>query len=133
MNLICNVPAERLVMNEYSDLQYKFKVLSYSKGEIISEKMRSLMQRTMPRDLYDIWYLFDVQSYNIEEYILDFRNKSEFKKLKPEEFVDTVQNKKNIFKKAWEEHLVNQIHEVPDFEETWRKLGKHWRKFEKAF
>ncbi len=130
--ILCNEPVEKLVMNEYSDLQDEYKMLCYTIGEIVSEKMRSLMQRTMPRDLYDIWNLFENENYNIEDYVFDFQKKTEFKKLNPNNFIEMIQSKKETFKRLWEANLVNQIIEVPDFEDVWRRLGKHWRKFEKV-
>ena len=89
------------------------------------------MQRTMPRDLYDIYYLFEIENNAIEQYLLDFKKKAEFKKLNPSGLTEVVQNKKERFRKQWEENLVNQITDVPEFEDVWRRLGKHWKKFEK--
>ena len=129
--LLCNDPVEKNVNNEYSDLKEEFSIFCYTLGEIITEKMRSLMQRTFPRDVYDIWYLFEIEDENIEDYVFNFNKKTEFKKLNPHDFLSTVRNKKDTFKRQWNEHLVNQISEVPDFEEVWRGLGKHWRKFER--
>ena len=130
--IICNKPDEKMVINDYSDLQDEYKILCYTIGEIISEKMRSLMQRTMPRDLYDIWNLFENENYNIEDYVSDFQKKTEFKKLDPNKLIKTLQSKRETYKRLWEDNLVNQITEVPDFEGVWRRLGKHWRKFEKV-
>ncbi len=130
--LLCNDPVEKPVLTEYSDLQDEFKVLSYTIGEIIAEKLRSLMQRTMPRDLYDIWYFLEIENFNIEDHISDFERKTEFKKLNPNDLTKTVSNKKETFKRQWNDNLVNQIKEVPDFEDVWRKLGKHWRRFDKG-
>jgi len=128
--LLCDDPVEKNVYNEYSDLKEDFSIFCYTLGEIITEKMRSLMERTMPRDIYDLWYMFEIENVNIEDYIFNFRKKTEFKKLNPDDFLDMVRNKKDIFKRLWNEHLVNQIKEVPDFEDVWRRLGKHWRRFE---
>lgn len=130
--ILCNEPVEIQVKTGYSDLQEEFKVLSYTIREIIAEKLRSLMQRTMPRDLYDVWYLLEMENYNIEDYVFDFRKKAELKNLIPDELTGTVQNKKEIFKRQWLNHLVNQLNEIPDFENMWRELGKHWRNFNKA-
>lgn len=128
---LCNKPVESIVLNEYSDLKDEFKVMSYTLNEIITEKMRSLMQRTIPRDLFDVWHLLEVENKNIEDYVFDFQEKAKFKKLEPDMFVETILKKENIFKKQWETSLVNQIKEIPDFAEVWRTLSKHWRKFEK--
>ena len=129
--ILCNDPLESNVNNEYSDLSEEFKVITYTLDEIISEKMRSLMQRTMPRDLFDLYYLFENQNYNIEDYIFDFRKKAEYKKMDPDTFIETVQNKKEKFKGQWESNLVNQIQKLPDFEDVWRRLSKHWKKYDK--
>jgi len=40
-----------------------------------------------------------------------------------------VTGKEEIFKNLWEEHLSHQINNLPDFNDVWRALGKHWRKF----
>lgn len=129
--LICNTPAELSVYNEYSDLTTDYKLFCYTLSEIVPEKMRSLIQRSMPRDLYDIWYLFENEGHNPEDYSLDFRKKTEFKKLSPDSLISTVLAKKERFKKEWNTNLVNQIKDIPDFDEVWRSLGKHWRKLEK--
>ncbi|MDP2365669.1 MAG: nucleotidyl transferase AbiEii/AbiGii toxin family protein, partial [Ignavibacteria bacterium] len=129
--ILCKDPIEKPVNNEYTDLNDEFKVLSYTLDEIISEKMRSLMQRTMPRDLYDIWYLLEIENYEIEECLFDYKKKVEFKKLNPNELTNIVQNKKDRFKRLWEDNLVNQIKDVPEFKDVWRRLSNHWKKFEK--
>jgi predicted nucleotidyltransferase component of viral defense system len=126
--LICDIPVEQNVYNEYSDLKENFSILCYTLGEIITEKMRSLMQRTMPRDLYDIWYLIEFENQIIDDFISNFRKKTGFKNLNPSDFVKVIQNKKETFKRQWDEHLINQISEIPDFEDVWRRLGKHWKK-----
>lgn len=129
--LLCDNQVERNVYNEYSDLKDGFSIFCYTLAEISTEKMRSLMQRTLPRDVYDIWYLFEIENENIEDYVFNFKKKTEFKKLIPGDFLSTVRDKKDTFKRQWSAHLVNQINEVPDFDEVWRGLGKHWRIFER--
>lgn len=129
--ILCDDPVEKIVNNEYTDLNEEFKIKSYTLGEIIAEKMRSLMQRTMPRDLYDIFYLFEIENNEIGQYLFDFKKKAEFKKLNPVELTESIKNKKERFKRQWEENLVNQIKDVPDFEDVWRRMGKHWKRFEK--
>jgi predicted nucleotidyltransferase component of viral defense system len=129
--ILCNDPVEKNVHNEYSDLSEESKILCYSLEEIISEKMRSLMQRTMPRDLYDVWYMFEMENLNIEDYIFDFQKKTEFKELDPNKLTQTVLAKEATFKAQWEKSLTQQIKDVPDFNLVWRSLGKHWKKFNK--
>ena len=128
---LCNDPIEKIVHNEYSDLTEEFKILSYSLEEIISEKMRSLMQRTLPRDLYDIWYMFEVENKAIEDFIFNFQEKTIFKKLNPEKFIKTVLGKEATFKAQWETNLQQQIKDIPNFDQVWRSLGKHWKRYNK--
>jgi predicted nucleotidyltransferase component of viral defense system len=107
------------------------KILCYSINEIIAEKLRSLMQRTAPRDLYDIWYLLECEGYEITDYISDFIEKANFKKINPNDLIPILEEKKEKFKRSWEFQLENQINDVPDFSEVWRTLKKHFKKFEK--
>ena len=130
--LICNAPREKNIINPYSDLQKeKYGLLCYSLGEVIAEKMRSLMQRTAPRDIYDLWYLFEMDGNDIEDYIFDFQEKAKFKKLDPKKLTELIEKKRTTFATHWRDHLADQMTSVPDFGETWRKLAKHWKKFGK--
>ena len=121
----------RVIINAYSDLTIEHTVLCYSLNESVAEKMRSLMQRTAPRDLYDLWYLFEVEGMNIEDCIYAFQEKTQYKKLNPKELVKTVLLKEKIFSRLWADHLIHQVKELPEFKDVWRELGKHWKKFEK--
>ena len=50
--------SKRMIIHPYSDnLEAEMKV--YSLEEMVAEKVRSLFQRTRPRDLYDVWYLWN--------------------------------------------------------------------------
>jgi len=129
--VLCNKPEQKDVSNEYSDLIDRYEISSYSLSEIISEKMRSLMQRTASRDLYDLWYMFEESGNNIEDYFFDFQRKAKYKKLNHTQLVKVITVKEQIFKRQWKSQLTNQIKDIPDFDEVWRGLGKHWRRFEK--
>lgn len=128
--LICEKLESRNVLHSYSDLP-QFKILCYSMTEIIAEKMRSLMQRTAPRDIYDLWYLFENEGLNIQDYVFTFQEKAIFKKKDPKQFVIEVTKKEKTFQTHWNDHLVNQMNEVPDFMNVWRELAKHWKQFDK--
>ncbi|MHB8872008.1 MAG: hypothetical protein ACYC5G_06160, partial [Candidatus Doudnabacteria bacterium] len=60
-----------------------------------------------------------------------FQRKAEYKKLDYTKLVKIISAKERTFKQQWESQLTNQIKEIPDFDEVWRTLGKHWRRFEK--
>ena len=101
------------IIYPYSD-NLKAEVKIYALEEIMAEKIRSLFQRTRPRDLYDVWYLWD----KVDE-------KKVFKIL-PEKFsakdveVDTkgLEKRRNDFKNAWETSLSHQLKDLPEFGEV---------------
>lgn len=73
-------------MNSYSDLENEeYGILCYSLGEVIAGKMRSVMQRTTPRDIYDLWYLFEIEGLDIEDYVFAFQNKAKHKGYDPKD------------------------------------------------
>ena len=93
--------------------------------------MRSIMQRTAPRDIYDLWYLFEVEGQDIEDHIFAFQDKTKHIGFDPNVLVEVIEQKEKTFAKHWKDHLTNQMIEIPDFNDVWRELGKHWRKFQK--
>jgi len=130
--LIYNDPVEKRIINSYSDLEkVECRILSYTLGEVIAEKMRSLMQRTAPRDIYDLWFLFEKEGLDIEDYVFAFQEKALFKGYESNELTAVVVQKKIIFSRQWQLHLSNQMTDIPDFNDVWRELGKHWRKYQK--
>lgn len=127
---MCSITVKLPALNEYTDLSEQYKIDCYSLNEIIAEKMRSLMQRTMPRDLYDLWYFLEKENKDILDYVSEFKDKAVFKGLIPEKFSDTVNQKELTFKKGWEKNLIMQIKDIPDFNSVWRELSRHFRKFD---
>jgi uncharacterized protein len=129
--ILCTAPVELPVNNKYTDLENKFCIFSYTLEEIIAEKMRSLMQRTTPRDIYDLWYLFEEGKCKVEDYINTFNEKAKLKKLNHLNLTTKVQQKKEIYSKQWNSSLANQVKVIPDFDNVWRLLNKHWRTLDK--
>lgn len=129
--LIYNPPEEKKIINTYSDLEEEYSIFCYSLGEVIAEKLRSIMQRTAPRDIYDLWYLFEVEGQDIEDHVFAFQDKTKYKGYDPKELTKVIEQKEKTFAKHWKDHLANQMTEIPDFNDVWRELGKHWRKFQK--
>ncbi len=129
--LIYNAPEEKKIITAYSDLEGKYSIFCYSLAEVIAEKMRSIMQRTAPRDIYDLWYLFEVEGQDVENHVFAFQDKAKHKGYDPNELSKVIEQKKKTFAKHWKDHLANQMTDIPDFNHVWRELGKHWRKFQK--
>jgi uncharacterized protein len=105
-------PEEKQIINTYSDLEKEYSILCYSLGEVIAEKMRSIMQRTAPRDIYDLWYLFEIEGQDIEDHIFAFQDKARFKGYNPNKIIKVIEQKQKTFAKHWKDHLVNQMTEI---------------------
>jgi len=99
------------------------KVNAYSCNEIIVEKLRSLIQRNRPRDIYYIWYLaknIDDQSFTILKDLL-FK-KAQHKGITVEYIELFINNDKlNTNKLAWKQSLQMQlsINDIPDFDKAY--------------
>ena len=110
---------KREIIHPYSD-ECNAKVLVYSLEEIFAEKVRSLFQRTRPRDLYDIWRLKEIIEWReITEVIFEkFRVKDV--QLEFEEF----ERRKAHYERAWERSLAHQINPLPEFDKVWNEVLK---------
>ena len=115
------------IFRTYSDLVEDFKLQCYSLGEVLIEKMTALMGRTEPRDLYDFWYLTEIEKIDITEHLFAFNSKAQRKNQNPNHFVQKVLSKENTFKRDWERKLSSQIYDIPKFEEVFRETKKHMK------
>lgn len=114
----------RMMIHQYQDA-LESEIITYSLEEIMAEKMRSLFQRTRPRDLYDVYQIWD--RLDIDEVVDAFDKKCKFKKIEPN--TQELESREDDFKKAWKNSLKNQLRELPDFQDVFSnvlmKLNKH--------
>ncbi len=111
---IIKLPVEkRPIIHPYSD-DYKAEIPAYSLEEIVAEKTRALFERTRPRDLYDVWYLWN--RTNKEKAVELLEEKCRFKGVS----IDTSSliARKSDFNNAWENSLRHQLKQLPDFDKT---------------
>lgn len=108
-------PESRDVYHEYSDQLSEASQLipCYSLQEVLSEKLRALIQRsyTAPRDFYDIWYLSqNINELNWPEIVAAFHQKMKFKGLEftgIEQMINDENNRR--LQSAWKNSLGHQI------------------------
>jgi predicted nucleotidyltransferase component of viral defense system len=93
-------------------------VRAYSLEEILAEKIRSLFQRTRPRDLYDVWALKDRADVRTVAKILPF--KFEAKSVEPD--LDALSSRRGYYYSAWKSSLGHQLGRLPDFESVWSEV-----------
>jgi len=114
-----------VVTPRYSDLG-EFTITSYSKAEIVAEKMRTLVQQQQKwprtRDLYDLWFMVCHSKEKFEAGQLEelFTKKCEVRRIEPDLSRLTSENLKEWNKDAWENQMKPLMKSVPDFEQVWQ-------------
>lgn len=123
---------DRRVNNHYSDIPRKPEVCCYALDEIVCEKFRSLLNpaRREPRDVYDLWYLFDRGGADVERIRSEFRSKAEFKKLDPAVLVETIARKEKALGLLWEKRLSNQMMHLPKFEGVVKRVQREAKRMQ---
>ena len=111
----------------YSD-QEAHEILCYRLEELLTEKLRSVIQRMQPRDFYDIWYLLEIHEMEVEFYILEFENKCKSKGIDPTTFHDKLEQRIPQYKGRWKKSMNEQIQNLPDFSQVERETKRHLRK-----
>jgi len=118
--------ATRSVIPRYSDLP-EFKMTCYSKEEILSEKMRSLLQQQMkwprPRDLYDLWFILCRERERFRPEVLRtlFSQKCKARQIQRDVTGLISENLREWNKDAWQNILGPLMKTLPDFDEVWKE------------
>ena len=115
-NEIVALPLEnRQIIHPYTD-NLNADVLTYSLTEVFSEKIRSLFERTRPRDLYDVWRL-SALDLDVSE-IID--EKFRFKDVTLD--IGDLHDRRDDFGNAWENSLIHQLEGLPAFDEVFDEV-----------
>ncbi len=109
-------PDLKQITPPYQDLK-PYTVTVMKKEEILAEKVRAIMTRNKPRDIFDLHFLikdgvkFDIEFINkkLEYYNEQYNHK---------EFIEKIKEKKAI----WEKELRNYILAVPDFDNVIKEI-----------
>ena len=119
----------RKILHPYSDFHLINEVIpTYSLLEIMAEKLRALIQRNRPRDIYDIWYIMNSSESPdkkaIKERLQLKANSKNIEIISIDQFVNNLKMKKN--KRAWENSLSLHlpINSLPDFDMVYSELYK---------
>jgi predicted nucleotidyltransferase component of viral defense system len=118
--------------NSYSDISdIDFTINCYSLSEVLIEKMAAVMGRTIPRDLYDLWYLLGNKQIDLEDHYFEFERKAEHKGHDSKEFRAKLAAKEGKYQRDWETSLGDQIYDLPKFKDVMRELNKYFRALNK--
>lgn len=122
-------PVSCVVDPKYTDMT-TFRVGTYTKREIVAEKLRSLLQQQQkwprPRDLYDLWFILcrSGDRFTWEELQPLFTEKCRVRDLKPDIAGLTSDNLREWNKNAWRDRLGPMLRDLPDFDAVWKEWTK---------
>ncbi len=114
-------------LRSYSDID-DYSILCYTLEEIFVEKMRSVIQRMIARDFYDMWYLLEEDGFDANNYIVEFKNKCTSKELDASKFKSKLAERIPQYKGQWKSSLRDQIKDLPDFNKIEREVQRHIKK-----
>lgn len=123
--LILNA-AIRDVVHHYSDKpESGIKVAAYSYEEIFAEKIRALIQRLRPRDLYDVIHLYRRKELSPNVVVLKevLLKKCSVRKMPfPSMKMIELHESRKLLESEWENQLRHQLPILPSFEVFLREL-----------
>jgi uncharacterized protein len=113
--IIIKPTQKKNIIHLYSD-KINEQINVYTIEEIFAEKVRSLFERTRPRDLYDVWHLNKKMPFDKSL----FQKKCKYKNVEPN--IDELVTRKTNYEKTWKASLQYQLSELPPaprvFDET---------------
>jgi len=119
-------PVMREVHHPYSDRpDDEIHVLCYSFEEVFAEKIRALVERLRPRDLYDVVDLFrrDNESTDRELIVRVLEKKCAYKSIEvPTIDILTSHPEMDDLKASWNNMLAHQLPALPSFDDHWDQL-----------
>ncbi|MBS3121322.1 nucleotidyl transferase AbiEii/AbiGii toxin family protein [Candidatus Woesearchaeota archaeon] len=109
-------PQFKEIMPRYNDLQ-PYTIMIMDEEEILAEKVRAIMTRNKPRDVFDLGFILKRGA----KFQLEFINKKlEYYKeqFEMKRFIDKLKEKENI----WEKEMRNYVKDVPEFKTILKEI-----------
>lgn len=112
-------PETKSLIHRYSD-SCEAALVVLSLAEILAEKLRAILQRDRPRDLYDVWWLLTRSSEMATASLPDlFERKCAFKRVTfrgPHDFFEAERLESH--RRAWGASLRRLVRPVPEFDQV---------------
>lgn len=124
--LMVNKPDVRKIHHPYSDTK-SMQIQTYSMEEIFAEKLRALVERLRPRDLYDVIHLHNDKRWKPDRKIVleTLKKKCDFKGVPvPTMAVLISGGKLKEMIEEWNSMLAHQIASLEPYEHYWEQLPK---------
>jgi predicted nucleotidyltransferase component of viral defense system len=114
----------------YSDYPPDVTLPTYPLEEILAEKLCALMGRTEPRDLYDVYWLFEWGDVDLAFLPADFTTKCRHKGQDPEKLDQVLNRKVGTWDKLWTSRLAVQVPDLAHVQEVLRAVRRGLRGLE---
>ena len=123
-----NRPIHRTYDN-FDDLPGGPTVRVYAIEEIVVEKLLALSDRARnePRDLYDLWYLFNSNDLHIAEMRAALDAKLALRQRVIAGMEQAIAAKEDRLRRLWSNRLAHQMNQLPPFEEVFRDVLRRVR------
>jgi uncharacterized protein len=113
------------IQSSYSDcVEQKGLLYVYSMEEILTEKLRSLITRSEPRDLFDVHYILNQRLADLEAVCFNCHPKFTAKNLQVRDLRTILDRKYLVFKRNWHQRLDGQMPEIPDYDQVIRETKR---------
>jgi predicted nucleotidyltransferase component of viral defense system len=122
--ILVDSPVLNFVKHPYSDLPTEgMQVYCYAYVEVFAEKIRALVERTRPRDLYDVINFYRRPESNglAIQVMRVLEKKCSFKGIKVPQYHDLLGHKDTCLA-GWNIQLAHQVRALPSFESFWDEL-----------
>jgi len=125
---IVKIPEKRKIFHNYSDEPVKgIYISSYPIEEVFAEKLRALVERCRPRDLYDVIMLYhekDNYKFSSINCLNILKEKCAYKSIDlPNIIMMENHAQKDILISQWNNMLQHQIANLPTYDIFWKKLS----------
>ncbi len=116
-HLLHKEPSWETILGTYPDTgTYSVKVMDLE--EILAEKFRSLVQRDVPRDLYDIWFILK-KGTDLDTDLL--YEKFEDLNISPKSPTEILSDQ-DLIEDEWKRDMQDLIHRVPEKEDIIKEI-----------
>lgn len=108
----------------FDDLPEGPTVKVYAIQEIMIEKLLALSDRARnePRDLYDLWYLFDATELRIAEMRSELDTKLALRQRVVAGMEQAIAAKEERLRRLWAARLAHQMTDLPPFDDVFREV-----------
>ena len=125
--VLCYPLADRPIMRIYDgfgDLPAGPTLKVYAIEEIVVEKLLALSDRARnePRDLYDLWYLFNSTDLRVSEMRAELDAKLAHRQRVVAGMEQAVAAKEDRLRRLWPVRLAHQMSHLPAFDEVFREV-----------